>query len=256
MFQGALLLHVIWFVAALLVDKPLLPGPVTVYRSIGTVLEKGLALHLAYSMRRVSVALLIAFGIGIGMALSMYRWPRFGRLMSSFVYFSYPIPKLALLPVVLLLLGMGETPKIVFIVLIILFQIIIALRDSLRSIPEEHFTAVRSMGLLIGKRYTMSFFPLFCPMPCLLCVWPSVRPFRCCSWPKPMARVMEWAFTLWTHGCVWIMWLCMWLSYCSVWAVFCFSGLRMLWKHWFAAGTNTVNKRFLIRIAPLRQISI
>ncbi|WP_373811221.1 ABC transporter permease [Porphyromonas macacae] len=163
MFQGALLLHVIWFVAALLVDKPLLPGPVTVYRSIGTVWEKGLALHLAYSMRRVSVALLIAFGIGIGMALSMYRWPRFGRLMSSFVYFSYPIPKLALLPVVLLLLGMRETPKIVFIVLIILFQIIIALRDSLRSIPEEHFTAVRSMGATYRQKIHYVIFPAILP---------------------------------------------------------------------------------------------
>ncbi len=162
-FQGALLLHLIWWLGAVLLHKTMLPNPIAVYHSIPEVWSQGLALHIIYSMKRVSLALLIAFVLGVCTALALYRWKCLGRIIGSFVYFSYPIPKLALLPVVLLLCGMGEVAKIVLIVLIILFQIIIALNDSLRNIPAEHFTAVQSMGA--GYRQKVRYV-----------IWPAILP--------------------------------------------------------------------------------
>ena len=76
----------------------------------------------------------------------MILYPRVGRILSTFIYFTYPIPKLALLPVVMLLGGLGEVTKVVMIVLIILFQLAVSMRDALLAIPEEHFAVTRSLG--------------------------------------------------------------------------------------------------------------
>ncbi|KAA6332004.1 NitT/TauT family transport system permease protein [termite gut metagenome] len=46
----------------------------------------------------------------------------------------------------MLLAGLGDVAKISMIVLIILFQIIINVRDSLKNIPRESFLIVTSLG--------------------------------------------------------------------------------------------------------------
>lgn len=46
----------------------------------------------------------------------------------------------------MLIAGLGEATKVIMIVLIILFQLIISIRDSLRAIPPESFAILRSLG--------------------------------------------------------------------------------------------------------------
>ena len=46
----------------------------------------------------------------------------------------------------MLLGGLGEATKVVMIVLIILFQLAVSMRDALLAIPEEHFAVTRSLG--------------------------------------------------------------------------------------------------------------
>jgi NitT/TauT family transport system permease protein len=47
----------------------------------------------------------------------------------------------------MILFGLGNAPKIILIVIIILFQIIIAARDGVREIPAGLFHSVGSLGL-------------------------------------------------------------------------------------------------------------
>jgi hypothetical protein len=51
-------------------------------------------------------------------------------LFSPFIYLTYPIPKVVLVPVVLLFLGLGDLAKIVIIFLILFFQILVLVRDQ------------------------------------------------------------------------------------------------------------------------------
>ena len=46
----------------------------------------------------------------------------------------------------MLLGGLGEATKVVMIVLIILFQLAVSMRDALLAILEEHFAVTRSLG--------------------------------------------------------------------------------------------------------------
>lgn len=68
------------------------------------------------------------------------------KILNPLVYFTYPIPKTALLPIVMLLYGLGDKSKIIIIVLILVFQIIVAVRDAALNIPYETYNPIRSLG--------------------------------------------------------------------------------------------------------------
>jgi NitT/TauT family transport system permease protein len=53
---------------------------------------------------------------------------------------------MALLPIVMLLFGLGEGSKIIMIFLIVVFQIIITARDAVREIPKEAYYSLDSLG--------------------------------------------------------------------------------------------------------------
>lgn len=80
------------------------------------------------------------------MGFLMGYFERVDKVLSPLVYFTYPVPKIALLPVVMLLFGLGESSKLIMIVLIIIFQIIITARDAVKDIPQETFRSLQSLG--------------------------------------------------------------------------------------------------------------
>ena len=67
-------------------------------------------------------------------------------MLAPIVYLTYPVPNIALLPFVMLLFGLGETSKMILLFLILVFQIVIAVRDSIRAIPAEVFYPLTSLG--------------------------------------------------------------------------------------------------------------
>jgi NitT/TauT family transport system permease protein len=80
--------------------------------------------------------------IGIAMGSST----RINRLLNPLIYFTYPIPKTALLPVIMILMGLGDESKVMLIVLITVFQVIIAVRDAVLEIPSTLYSPLISLG--------------------------------------------------------------------------------------------------------------
>ncbi|MFA9347934.1 ABC transporter permease, partial [Escherichia coli] len=70
------------------------------------------------SLGRIAAGVGISILLGVTLGLLMSRFKTIDKLLGSFIYFTYPVPKLALLPVVMLLAGIGEATKIIMIVLI------------------------------------------------------------------------------------------------------------------------------------------
>ena len=50
------------------------------------------------------------------------------------------------LPVLLVLLGLGNAPKIALIAIIVFFQILVTARDAAKAVPEASVLSVRSLG--------------------------------------------------------------------------------------------------------------
>src|SRR5690606_28210055 len=91
------------------------------------------------------------------------------------VYILYPIPKIVFLPVVLLLLGIGNVSKIFLITLILWFQVLVVVRDHASGIRPELIHSVRSLGG--GRRALFRFVYLPACLPAVLTAFRvSIRP--------------------------------------------------------------------------------
>ncbi|MDD4054660.1 MAG: ABC transporter permease subunit [Bacteroides sp.] len=144
---GFLIINIIWFTASYFSNTNLIVNPIELYKSLPKIWSQSMNTHLLASLKRILLGVGIAIGIGLLITFLFIQSNKTKLIIDSFVYISYPIPKLALLPIVMLLAGIGETTKIIMIVLIIVFQIIISLRDGVNKIPKESLLVATSLGI-------------------------------------------------------------------------------------------------------------
>lgn len=143
---GFLALNLFWAAAALLLQSRALPFPWAVYAHFGDVVAAGVFRHIAASLWRVGLGLAIALAIGMPLGLLMGRSRRWAKLLGPLTYFSYPIPKTALVPVAMLLLGMRDGSKVLIVVLTTVFQVMVAVRDAAREVGPAYYQVARSAG--------------------------------------------------------------------------------------------------------------
>lgn len=136
----------LWTGAAHLLSIPVVPPPAEVFARLAEKFMGVISVHAGYSLMRIALGLLAAVAVGYPLGILMGYFPRAGRLLSPVLYLAYPIPKIALLPVVMLLFGVGETGKILLIFLIIVFQVVVAVRDAVAGIPAETYDPLRVLG--------------------------------------------------------------------------------------------------------------
>ena len=136
----------LWVVVAHLLAMPVIPPPEQVLLRLAQKFTDVIAVHAGYSLMRIVLGLAAAVAVGYPVGVLMGYFPRAGRLLSPVLYLAYPIPKIALLPVVMLLFGVGETGKILLIFLIIVFQVVVAVRDAVAGIPAETYDPLRVLG--------------------------------------------------------------------------------------------------------------
>jgi len=147
---AAIALLFIWQLVALVVNRPILPGPVQVGRAFIEGMGDDLGGHFLVSAWRVLASIILAVALAAPAGLILGQSQRLNRLFSPIIYVLYPIPKVVLVPVILLLFGIGDFPKIIIIFLILFFQILVLVRDSAASIEPKTLLSVRSLGA--GRR--------------------------------------------------------------------------------------------------------
>jgi NitT/TauT family transport system permease protein len=163
---AALTLLIIWQAVAVIVRMPILPTPLRVISTLARELTRNLGTHFLVSLLRVvgSITLAVALATPAGLVLGQSR--RLNRLFSPLIYLLYPVPKVVLVPIVLLFLGVGNATKIVIVTMILFFQILVLVRDNAASIKPEILTSVRSLGA--GRRALFRFVYLPASVPAVL----------------------------------------------------------------------------------------
>ncbi len=160
------ILLVSWQLAAIIIDKPVLPPPWKVLHAFVLALPQDLGRHMLISGWRVvaSIALAIACSVPIGLSLGLS--PTANRLATPLIYLLYPIPKIVFLPIILLLLGIGNLSKIFIIALILFFQMLVVVRDEAANLRPELIASVRSLGA--GRRALFRYVYLPACLPAVL----------------------------------------------------------------------------------------
>lgn len=138
-------LLVAWQVTSSLVNSPALPPPAAALTEFAR-LRADLFPQLLISAWRVIASMALALAIGVPLGLVLGRSPRVDAVAAPLVYLTYPIPKIVFLPVLLVLLGLGDASKITLITLIVAYQILVTARDASRNIPASSLLSVRSLG--------------------------------------------------------------------------------------------------------------
>jgi NitT/TauT family transport system permease protein len=136
---------IIWKLIALIVNNPILPGPFAVLITLYNI-RKVVLRHILASLVRILAGVGISLFLGIIIGLVIGRVKKLDEILAPLIYLSYPVPKIAFLPIVLLFLGLGNTAKIFLIALIVFFQILVNARDAAKNIDEKLILSVKSMG--------------------------------------------------------------------------------------------------------------
>lgn len=143
---GICLCLALWAGMAYLLQMPVIPSPAQVLLRLAAKFPETIAVHAGYSLMRIVLGLFAAVAVGYPIGVLMGYFPRVNRLLAPLLYLIYPVPKIALLPVVMLLFGVGEWSKLILVFLIIVFQVVVAVRDAVAVIPSETYAPLRVLG--------------------------------------------------------------------------------------------------------------
>ena len=143
---GICLCLALWAGMAYLLQMPVIPSPVQVFLRLAAKFPETIAVHAGYSLMRIVLGLFAAVAVGYPVGVLMGYFPCVNRLLAPLLYLTYPVPKIALLPVVMLLFGVGEWSKLILVFLIIVFQVVVAVRDAVAAIPSETYAPLRVLG--------------------------------------------------------------------------------------------------------------
>ena len=166
LLYAVLVLLVLWQLAAWALNKPILPSPLLVGIAFVEELGGELPGHFLVSLWRVVASTFLAIALAAPAGLVLGQSKKLNSLFSPLIYLLYPIPKVVFVPVVLLLLGIGDLPKIVIIFLILFFQVLVLVRDQAAALRPELIQSVRSLGA--GRRALFRFVYLPASLPAVL----------------------------------------------------------------------------------------
>jgi NitT/TauT family transport system permease protein len=141
-----------WELAIRLFHVPtfVLPAPSAVIRSL-IVNRAQLANATVSTSLEIVLGFVLAAATGIGVALVIVRFERFGRALYPLIVLFQNVPKVALAPIFILWFGFDLTPKIVLIVVIAFFPVAIDMLAGLQSVDPSFVALMQSVGASRSK---------------------------------------------------------------------------------------------------------
>jgi len=147
---GPLLIVVVWQAASALgfLDPRLLAGPDAVARTAWELIADGtLGAHIGTSLSRALLGLAIGTAAGVLLAITAGLTRLGESLVDGTLQVKRAIPILALIPLLILWLGIGEEFKVTIVALGVLIPIYINTYSALTSIDRKQIELAESLGL-------------------------------------------------------------------------------------------------------------
>ena len=162
-YTGAVLATlVVWAILALLLHSPALPLPTSALMAFVRDIPAMLP-DVGISLVRIAVAIAAGTALALPLGLAIGRSPKLDVLFTPLTYLLYPIPKVVFLPVLLVLLGLGNAPKIVLIGVVIFFQALVTTRDAAHNIDPALMDTIRAMGTTRWQKVRLVILPAVLP---------------------------------------------------------------------------------------------
>ena len=133
------------------IDPVFLPSPVAICEALYSLALSGdLWHHLSVSLMRIGTGWVVGTSLGLAVGIAMGLWSVTRAVGMPMVSAIYPIPKIALLPLFILWLGIGEAPKVVTIASGVFFPTIIATFSGIDSVPRTLIRMAQSFNMPVS----------------------------------------------------------------------------------------------------------
>ena len=146
LLSAVMVLLIIWWLFSLGLKSPAVPPPPDALKSFWRSMQGDLPVHLGVSLYRVLASLFLATVTAAPLGLFLGKNPKTDTKAAPLIYLTYPVPKVVFMPILLILLGIGDVSKIVLITLIVFYQILVTTRDAAKNLDKEYVLSVRSLG--------------------------------------------------------------------------------------------------------------
>lgn len=146
--------------------SPLLtPAPSTILQELFRLLASGTILtHLGVTLLRLVGGLVLGAGTGILLGLGMGWFTPVRRVMDPLVAAVHPIPKIALFPILIVLLGIGEESKIASVAVGAFFPSLLNTVAGVRGISAVQLELARNYGAGTAAMFFRVLLPGSLPM--------------------------------------------------------------------------------------------
>jgi NitT/TauT family transport system permease protein len=154
----------IWQVASLLLNTDSFPSALDGIRAIPAILtDRGELINIADSLRRMAIGLVLAVILAIPLGLVMGRSRAVASFFNPLLMVIYPVPKAALMPVIMLWLGVGDVSKTLVIFLGVSLPIIYHSFQGARAVEEKMLWSGAAMGMSAAQRMLRIVLPAALP---------------------------------------------------------------------------------------------
>jgi NitT/TauT family transport system permease protein len=147
---GVAAIFAVWLLLSWRLDDAkafLVPSPRAAWDALGAMWREGtLRGDLVASLTRVGIGYAISMAIGIVVGVLIGTFVSAESFFEPQIGFLRYIPASALTPLLLLWLGIGESPKITLIVVGTVFYNILMVADVVRGVPRELLNASATLG--------------------------------------------------------------------------------------------------------------
>jgi NitT/TauT family transport system permease protein len=159
--EGFLAINFIWYIAYSIVKSKIISNPIDVYRIFILFFNEKMHIHIIISLGRIIAGISISLILG-GIIAYMIANYSLNKHLNSLVLFTYPIPKMLLLPIIIII-GLCDTSKIILITLILFLQITLSVRNSVKAINNECMDYISSLGATKKQVFYHVVFPKIIP---------------------------------------------------------------------------------------------
>ena len=154
----------IWQVAALMLNTDSFPTAIEAIRAIPSILgDKESLINILASLRRMAIGFGVAVIVSIPLGLMMGRHRLVASFFNPLLMVTYPVPKAALMPIIMLWLGVGDVAKMLVIFLGVSLPVIYHSFQGAKAVEEKMLWSGAAMGLSAAQRMVRIVLPAALP---------------------------------------------------------------------------------------------
>ncbi|TDV57838.1 ABC transporter permease [Actinophytocola oryzae] len=156
----------LWQVAATSdwIDARLFPAPsLIVANAWDMILDGDLLTHTWATLSRIIYGSVIGIVVGVVLGLAMGYYRLLSAAFSPTLSALYALPKIAIFPLLLVIFGLGETPRVLVVAISVFFVMQINAMSGVRHVDPRLVEAGTAFGATGWKRFRYVVFPAALP---------------------------------------------------------------------------------------------